>query len=596
VCIRILLLLIFGFITITYADSAIQTDWSGGPGVWGPVTEWSDQFHLDINIEWGSILGDIVLTLIVEHTIDYDSYYPSSVYSKDIDGDGDMDVLCANIGDDQITWWENTDGSGTSWVKHIVDSDFNGARFVISEDIDGDGDMDILGAAVYAADISWWENLDGSGTSWAEHTIYDDFDYPIGVYSEDFDGDGDMDVLGGAYFDHTIIWWENLDGSGTSFATHVITDYDAVRSVYSEDIDGDGDMDVLSYAEVTDIWADDIAWWENSDGSGTSWVYHLVDNTEGQYHVFSQDIDGDGDMDILGVADAGKVVWWENLDGAGTSWTEHTIDGEHSGSCIRSEDLDDDGDMDVLSASPWADDITWWENEDGSGTSWTEHTIAEGFEGANSIYSEDIDGDGDVDVLGTAYYDHDITWWDLSEYSPSGMLESSVLDTQESPDWDYLEWSFQAPPGTSVSFQVRASDDHTVMGAWSDILLAPCLLNGVLNDGDRYLQYRAILETSDADTTPTLNDVTITWDPVSIGDTTEPIPPGIALLPIAPNPIAGSPVIRFGLPEPASVDISIFDLSGRLISEIHGDDYSPGYHDVVLRDLSPGVYSAIRGN
>jgi hypothetical protein len=128
------------------------------------------------------------------------------------------------------------------------------------------------------------------------------------------------------------------------------------------------------------------------------------------------------------------------------------------------------------------------------------------------------------------------------------------------------------------------------MGVWSDTLSDPSSLEGILIDNDSYFQYKAILQTSVPNATPILNDVTISWNPVSIEETTEPIPPGIALLPIAPNPVAGSPVIRFGLPEPASVELSIFDLSGRLISEIHGDDYSPGYHDVLLGDLSPGVY------
>jgi hypothetical protein len=49
-------------------------------------------------------------------------------------------------------------------------------------------------------------------------------------------------------------------------------------------------------------------------------------------------------------------------------------------------------------------------------------------------------------------------------------------------------------------------------------------------------------------------------------------------------------VIRFGLPEPALVEIAIFDLTGRLIDAIHGDQYSPGYHDVLHGDLSPGIY------
>jgi hypothetical protein len=308
--------------------------------------------------------------------------------------------------------------------------------------------------------------------------------------------------------------------------------------------------------------------------------------------VYSADVNGDGYMDVLGAAlDADDITWWENVDGSGTIWTEHTVDGSFSGAAsVYSADVNGDGYMDVLGAAQNANDITWWENVGGSGTSWTEHTVDGTFFNPWSVYAADVNGDGYMDVLGASYSDDDITWWDLTVYPPDGSLESSILYTQDDPDWQLVDWTCSTPPGTSVSFQVRASDDYTNMGVWSDTLSDPSSLEGILIDNDSYFQYKAILQTSVPNATPILNDVTISWNPVSIEETTEPIPPGIALLPIAPNPVAGSPVIRFGLPEPASVELSIFDLSGRLISEIHGDDYSPGYHDVLLGDLSPGVY------
>lgn len=43
-----------------------------------------------------------------------------------------------------------------------------------------------------------------------------DFDGAISVYFSDINGDGYMDVLGAAILDHDITWWENNDGSGTS--------------------------------------------------------------------------------------------------------------------------------------------------------------------------------------------------------------------------------------------------------------------------------------------------------------------------------------------------------------------------------------------
>ena len=82
----------------------------------------------------------------------------NSVYATDVDGDGDLDVLGAADIVDDITWWENANGAGTSWTEHTVDGSFDGARSVYAADLDDDGDMDILGTAYNADDITWWEN------------------------------------------------------------------------------------------------------------------------------------------------------------------------------------------------------------------------------------------------------------------------------------------------------------------------------------------------------------------------------------------------------------------------------------------------------
>ena len=86
------------------------------------------------------------------------------------------------------------------------------------------------------------------------------------------------------------------------------------------------------------------------------------------------------------------------------------------------------------------------------------------------------------------------------------------------------------------------------------------------------------------------NEITISWNLLGINETAGPIPQVPELLPIAPNPSNGSPLIRFGLPEPAFVGICIFDISGRLVSEVSGDEYSLGYHEVQLKDLNSGIY------
>ncbi|MBT3233272.1 MAG: VCBS repeat-containing protein, partial [Calditrichaeota bacterium] len=102
-----------------------------------------------------------------EHTIGDDFSYAQSVYAADIDGDGDIDVLGAVSEADDIAWWEN-DGD-QNFSRHTIASNFDGAKSVYAEDIDGDGDMDVIGAASVADDIVWWEN-DGD-QNFMEHTI-----------------------------------------------------------------------------------------------------------------------------------------------------------------------------------------------------------------------------------------------------------------------------------------------------------------------------------------------------------------------------------------------------------------------------------------
>jgi hypothetical protein len=359
---------------------------------------------------WENTNGDG--TAWTQHIIDGNFDYAVSVHAADVDGDGDLDVLGAAYADNAITWWENTNGDGTAWTKHTVDGNFNGAYSVYAADVDGDSDLDVLGAAFWDNEISWWEN--DEATTWTKHTVDGSFAGAGCVYAADVDGDGDVDVLGSAYYDSAITWWENTNGTGTAWTMHTVSaSFAGATSVYAADVDGDGDMDILGTA----LNADDITWWENTSGDGTAWSEHTVEgNFDGAYSVYAADVDGDGDMDVLGTAYyADEITWWENKNGDGSVWTEHAIDGSFDGAnAVYAADVDGDGDLDVLGAARDANDIAWWENKTihRSASFPREVTVGGSFTGAYHAYAADVDGDGDLDVLGAAGTDDDITWWE----------------------------------------------------------------------------------------------------------------------------------------------------------------------------------------
>ncbi len=299
----------------------------------------------------------------------------SSVYATDVDGDGDTDVLGTAFWANQVCWWENDsiiNDTVVVFTQHVIDTGYNSPTSVYATDLDGDGDCDVLTASDMGNSIDWWENdsvIDGN-VIFTKHVIDDNIGGPQQVYATDLEGDGDIDVFGAAGDDNEIAVWVN-DGSESFSKTTIDDDFNGAQSVYATDLDGDGYTDVVGAAVFDGI----IKWWKN-DGSYIfypSFTGYNISSIDGAWAVYATDVNGDGHTDVLGTAGNDQnsdVLWWKNDKTSPVpGFTKYTIDDNFEFSeSIYATDIDGDGDIDIVASDANNSEIAWWKQEPGIGS------------------------------------------------------------------------------------------------------------------------------------------------------------------------------------------------------------------------------------
>lgn len=345
-----------------------------------------------------------------QQIIDSDVDDIQAIFPADVDADGDQDLLMAAGTSDRIAWHKNTNGQGNFGPANIL-ADINGANGVInviSVDLDGDGDKDILSALENDNRIAWQENLDGQGT-FSELLTIATIDNPLSVFVGDIDGDNDMDIFA-ASGSGKVVWYKNLDGNANFGAEQIINTEVYPSIIYAVDIDNDGDLDVFSTSDSAKIY-----WQENIDGLGTFGPQNII--MEGSLYtgaLFTADIDNDGDKDLITAywETTDTVAWLENIDGQGTFGPIQAISTTVvAPDSVYAADFDNDGDMDVIATSYGTDEIIWYENIDGQGTFGSEHIITSTADGAFNIFSKDLDNDGDTDLVCAAWRGHEVIYY-----------------------------------------------------------------------------------------------------------------------------------------------------------------------------------------
>ncbi len=561
------------------ADEAVQSDWSGGDGIPGPVTAWGGEFHVSAGVSWLAVPGTLALSSSAlaspqGHLID-DSYVGTiGVGVGDIDLDGDLDVVGSAQTSAILSWWENDGGDPPAWTEHIIGTPA-GAAGVDVADIDGDGRPDVVLTMVAPRNkIVWKRNEGGDPITWGNQVIDGDWRDAWEIGTGDVNGDGHLDVMCTLWTSGDVVWWENDGNDPIIWTKHFVDDaLGGAHSVRGADLDGDGDMDLAAAGGTANKI---VVYW--SDGADSiTWTKQDVETGfTGARSVWIGDIDLDGNLDIAGICWTSDIAWWSNDGGNPVVWTRQTVTTTaFGGHALCLADMNGDGRLDILGACNEAGKISWWENGAADPIVWTERPLTTPYDGAISVRAGDVDGDGDLDPVGVSWSDGRFDWWEATEFDSSGELDSSIYDSGIGTSMGSIDWAGEEPPGASLRFQVRSSNDPGDLGSWSGDITSPADFPDVL---DRYFQYRVLLETTDPDKSPLLYDVTL--GPARAGLATDAEILRSAGLRVEPNPFGPQAAVSFALPVAGRVRLEVFDVNGRAVRGLADTYLAAGTHRV----------------
>jgi hypothetical protein len=398
----------------------------------------------------------------------------------DVDGDNDLDGIVAYRSEISpyptvLIWCNNTLGDGSSWTNHVIaNTGFTYPYGLAVGDLDGDNDLDVVVSdnTWTSRDILWYNNTLGNGSSWTVHTIRSSIPgTSVWIYNlalADMNNDSYIDVVGTLSNNdgnqEDIYWYSNVNGDGQTWSLNKINEtIIGARGISVGDIDGDGDNDT-AITVIPTSGTDQVWWFSNNNGVGTSWTRYLINNTlSDPFNVVIADIDNDTNPDLTVIGGA-NTVWFE-APGNPTvvsNWKIHNIGvGGGWGGDIAVVDIgynytnkEPDNNLDIIIVCRSSDDVIIYKNDgtpiDGG---WVRINLNTNHDSANWMAVGDINGDNYIDTLAASSL-WTTTIDDLIWYQYNGGVPTNVelyLGSDAQADWvepDILDYKTKIPDFT----------------------------------------------------------------------------------------------------------------------------------------------------
>ncbi len=232
----------------TYVDSA-DVNLDGMPDILVTCCENGSN-----RMGWIENLGNLNFS---HHEVMTNWHQANSIDAGDIDDDGDIDLIGTasgrEVGHGEIIIFYN-DGNQLFTADTLYATTYR-PSFAVIRDLDLDGDKDVIATICILNQIIWFENIDNQFQN--PEVIGYGMNRGLTLDVADFDNDNDMDVVSASINNDRIYWFENDEMDFTR--NIIISSYDGAADVYPFDMDFDGDIDILSTAQ----YANKVSLWEN---------------------------------------------------------------------------------------------------------------------------------------------------------------------------------------------------------------------------------------------------------------------------------------------------------------------------------------------
>lgn len=274
--------------------------------------------------------------------------FPYQVIAADVNNDGWLDLITANYSGKSLTVLTNDGTGGFTLASTLSPGSPSAPHAVAAADFNGDGRLDLFCANSSSASFTVWTNSGGgifvSNASFSVGTA--GLTTPQSATTADVNGDGKPDLIGvcnnsGTYL---CIWTNNGTGRfATAPVPHISS---GLLCVTAADVNGDGKVDlILLGSQVTVL---------TNNGSGGFVISGSYPAGTNPYAVVAADVNGDGWVDLITCNQGDNTLTVLTNNGSGVFGFNATLNVGSGPEALTAADVNGDGRMDLISGN-WND-------------------------------------------------------------------------------------------------------------------------------------------------------------------------------------------------------------------------------------------------